>query len=344
MSEIITGKGIDIHKLIGKLPRPKKGWTLPGHKYTGPYNPLESQLDENDNPLPGQEPYNQVDRISLFHDICYRDAESAEASAATGTGRMSKKECDKKMLISLRDMVPKNMREKFDKFFVSSVIGAKHRLGLGLPKEGLEWVSQKRNWTDQLAEELHKPVRRKFKRRQVISHGIDDIWAADLVEMQPFAKYNKGFKYILTVIDIFSKYAFMVPLKDKKGMSVSKAFSEIFKESGRRPNKVWTDKGREFYNKDVKRLGVPLYSTENEQKSSVVERFNRTLKERMYKYFTANNTNVYFDILDSLVSQYNKSKHRAIKMTPIEASKKKNEGIVHENLYGSKAKTSKAKF
>ena len=201
-----------------------------------------------------------------------------------------------------------------------------------------------KKWTDQLAEELHKPVRRKFKRRQVISHGIDDIWAADLVEMQPFAKYNKGFKYILTVIDIFSKYAFMVPLKDKKGMSVSKAFSEIFKESGRRPNKVWTDKGREFYNKDVKRLGVPLYSTENEQKSSVVERFNRTLKERMYKYFTANNTNVYFDILDSLVSQYNKSKHRAIKMTPIEASKKKNEGIVHENLYGSEAKTSKAKF
>ena len=102
--------------------------------------------------------------------------------------------------------------------------------------------------------------------------------------------------------------------------------------------KMWTDKGKEFYNKHVKALGVQLYSTEKEEKSSVVERWNRTMKEKMFKYFSANNTKKYIDILDEMVNNYNSTKHSSIKMTPVEASNKKNKNRVWLNLYG-KART-----
>ena len=100
----------------------------------------------------------------------------------------------------------------------------------------------------------------------------------------------------------------------------------------RKPTKMWVDKGKEFYNKDVQGL-VELYSTENEEKSSVVERWNRTMKEKMFKYFTTNSTNVYIDVIDELVEQYNHTKHSSIKMLPVEASKKENEVVVWRNLY-----------
>ena len=101
--------------------------------------------------------------------------------------------------------------------------------------------------------------------------------------MQAFSKFNRGIKYLLAVIDVFSKYGYLVPLKDKTGKSVASVLKTIFKE--RQPEKMWVDKGKEFYNKDVKEL-IELYSTENEEKSSVVERWIRTMKERMWKYFT----------------------------------------------------------
>jgi len=162
---------------------------------------------------------------------------------------------------------------------------------------------------------------------------IDEIWAADLVEMQPFAEYNDGIKYLLCVIDIFSKYGWIIPLKNKTGGEVAGAFKQIF-NCDRKPGKIWVDKGLEFYNKNVKALGVELYSTENEEKSCVIERWNRTMKEKMFKYFSANSTRRYIDVLDDLVNRYNNTRHSAIKMTPIEASKKKNESIVWMNLYG----------
>ena len=105
---------------------------------------------------------------------------------------------------------------------------------------------------------------------------------------------------MLTVIDIFSKFVWIIPLKRKTGQEVVNAFSSILKE--RRPSKMWVDRGREFYNKDVQKL-VELYSTENEEKSCVIERFNRTIKEIFLKYFSANNTRNYFDVLDLLVDQ-----------------------------------------
>ena len=186
-----------------------------------------------------------------------------------------------------------------------------------------------------LAEELHKTVRRKFKRRRVLVSGIDKIWAADLADMQAFSKFNRGIKYLLAVIDVFSKYGYLIPLKDKKGKSVASALKTIFKE--RKPEKMWVDKGKEFYNKDVKEL-IELYSTENEEKSSIVERWIRTMKEKMWKYFTDNNTSVYIDILPDLVKDYNNTRHSSIKMTPVEASQKKNELMVWRNLYPDRLK------
>ena len=116
------GGNIDIHSIIGKLPRPKKGFTLPNHKYTGPWNPLHEQLDENDNPLPGQEPYNQVDAIAMKHDICYRDHEDR------------KHDCDRQVISDLNTMKSKNLREKVDRAFVKGVTGTKLKLGLGPAK------------------------------------------------------------------------------------------------------------------------------------------------------------------------------------------------------------------
>ena len=165
--------------------------------------------------------------------------------------------------------------------------------------------------------------------------GIDEIWAADLVDMQSFSKYNHGTKYLLTVIDIFSKYGWIVPLKQKTGAATAAAFELIF-SSGRKPSKIWVDKGKEFYNKEVKKVlagVVEMYSTENEEKSSVIERWNRTMKDKMFKYFSANSTRKYIDVLDTLLEQYNNTKHSSIKMTPLEASTKKNESKVYRNLY-----------
>ena len=144
--------------------------------------------------------------------------------------------------------------------------------------------------------------------------------------MQQFSKWNKGYRYLLMVLDVFSKYGWIVPLKDKKGETVAEAFKKIFKE-GRKPQYLWTDKGKEYYNKHVKELldknKITLYSTENEEKSSVCERWNRTIKSEMWKQFTVQGNTMYLDMLPKILKQYNNTKHSSIKMTPIEASKKK---------------------
>ena len=153
--------------------------------------------------------------------------------------------------------------------------------------------------------------------------------------MKAFEKYNDGYTFLLLVIDIFSKYGWIVPLKNKKGETVAKALKNIFEK--RKPEKLWTDKGTEFYNKNVKDL-IELYSTENEEKSSIVERWIRTMKEKMWKYFTDNNTYNYMDVLPELVEDYNNTVHSSTKLTPIDASKKKNELTVWRNLYPDRYK------
>ena len=205
------------------------------------------------------------------------------------------------------------------------------------------------DWSKQLADELHKPIKRKFEKRRVLSHGVDEIWSADLVFMEKLSKWNKGYKYILTVIDVFSKFAWVLPLKDKKSISITNAFKSIVKNSNRKPQFLWVDKGSEFYNKTfkewLKNNNIEMYSTFNEGKAVVIERFNRTFKANMYKQFTIQNNTIWYNILNELVKKYNSTKHNSIKMTPIEASKKINEGTVYFNLYGDiEPSSAKPKF
>ena len=174
----------------------------------------------------------------------------------------------------------------------------------------------------QLANELHKPIIKKFNKRKVYSSFKDNIWGVELADMQLLSKFNKGFRFLLCVIDIFSKYAWVIPLKDKKGISIVNAFQKILKEFNRKPNKIWVDKGRKFYNSSFKKWlkdnDIEMYSTNNEGKFVIAERFIKTLKNKIYKYMTSISKNVYIDKLDDIVKKYNNTCHTSIKMKPVD--------------------------
>ena len=169
-----------------------------------------------------------------------------------------------------------------------------------------------------LAEELHKPLIKKFNKRKVYSQFKDNIWGVDLADIQSLNRKNKGIKYLLYAIDLYSKYAFVIPLKDKKGIIIVNAFNKIIKQSNRKPNKIWVDQGREFYNRVFKKWlsdnDIIMCSTYNEGKSVVAERFIRTLKNKLYKHMATTGGNVYYDVLDDVVNEYNNTKHNTIKI------------------------------
>ena len=165
--------------------------------------------------------------------------------------------------------------------------------------------------------------------------------------MQLLSKLNKGIKYILCVIDLFSKYAFVVPLKDKKGISIVNAFQSFLNKSKRKPNKIWIDKGSEFYNASFKKWlqdsDIVMYSTSNEGKSFVAERFIRMLKSKIYKYMTSIYKNVYIDKLNTIVNKYNNTHHTTIKMKPIDVKDKDPKFKVGDHVRISKYKNIFAK-
>ena len=171
----------------------------------------------------------------------------------------------------------------------------------------------------QLANGLHRQVIEKFKRRKVYSSIRDNIWGVDLADMQSLSKYNKGIKYLLCAINFFSKYAWVVPLKDKRVITIVNVFQKITSK-GRKPSKIWVDRGGEFYNNLFERFlkinNIEMYSTCNEGKSVVAERFNRTLKNKIFQHMAAVSKNVYFDILDDIVIKYNNTVNRTVKMKP----------------------------
>ena len=140
--------------------------------------------------------------------------------------------------------------------------------------------------------------------------------------MQLLSKHNKGIRFLLCAIDIFSKYAWVVPLKDKKGVSIATAFQSILKQSNRKPNKIWVDKSSEFYNASFKKWlqdnDIAMYSTHNKGKSVAAERFIRTLKIKIYKDIISISKNVYIDKLDDIVHEYNNAYHTTIKMKSID--------------------------
>jgi len=191
---------------------------------------------------------------------------------------------------------------------------------------------------------LHKPTTSRFRRRRVYSKGIADLLQADLVDLSSIATYNGGHRFLLTAIDVFTKRAWAIPLKSKSGREVTSAFDRILKDL--RFNMVQTDKGSEFKNVHFQRLmteyQVHHYTSENEDlKASVVERFNRTLKQKMFRYFSTHQTRRYLDVLDDLIESYNNTRHRAIGMAPSQVSSA-NEQKVRGRLYGSSAGSGKA--
>jgi hypothetical protein len=179
------------------------------------------------------------------------------------------------------------------------------------------------------AREVHRPVIKKFPKRKIVTLYIDDLWAADLVIMDKFAKENDGYKYMLNVIDTFSKFAWSEPLFRKNGDEVVRAFNTILQratnhDGHKAPNLLHTDKGREFVNKEFRGLlnkyDIKMYHTENEEKSAIIERFNRTLNERMKVQFEARRSFRWVDILQSLLSDYNASVHTTIHMRPVDVN------------------------
>ncbi len=174
---------------------------------------------------------------------------------------------------------------------------------------------------------LHKQYRRRFKRNKTVVGSIDKQWQIDLADMTDLSRPNGGYRYILTCIDVFSRYAWAIPVKKKSGPEVADAFRKLFREAHPRvPEKIQTDKGKEFFNKEVRTLlrskNIHLFATESEFKAALVERFNRTLKTRLWRFFTANNTNRYLTVLPRIMHSYNNSVHRSIGQTPASVTKK----------------------
>lgn len=173
----------------------------------------------------------------------------------------------------------------------------------------------------QIVDEIHSSARKTFPRRHTIIRSKNETWQADLVEMIPYSKENKNIKYILTVIDIFSKYAWAIPLKNKTGLEVMQALKKIL-ESGAVPRNFHTDMGKEFFNSHVKKLldtyEINHYTTYSTKKAAIVERFNRTLKDKMWKKFSFNGSYKWLSLLPKLVDEYNNTVHRKIGMKPVD--------------------------
>lgn len=214
-------------------------------------------------------------------------------------------------------------------------------------KEIKHWLESQETYT------LHKPVQRRFSRNRYILSNINELWQADLSDMRSYSEYNDGYNYILCVIDVFSKYAYARAIRKKNSITIKECFASIFSEAKTTPTHLQSDKGTEFVSKDVRMFlklhNVNYYTTNNPDiKASVVERFQRTLKMKMWRFFTHNNTYRYVDILQDLLYSYNHSFHRSIKMNPCDVSSR-NIMTVWRNLYSEKnneqsAQTSKPKF
>ena len=229
---------------------------------------------------------NELDKSCLAHDAAYSD--SKNLIKTTFADKILKNRAFNIAKDPKYDGYQRGLASMVYKFCDSKVASPdKKSSGSGAKHINTKITPQ----NQQLAEGLHKPIIRKFEKRKVHAAFKDNIWGADLAAMQLLSKYNKGITFLLCVLDTFSKYAWVVPLKDKKGISIVKAFQSILKQLNRKPNKIWVDKGSEFYNAYFKKWlrdnDLVMYSTHNEGKSAVAEQFIRTLKSKIYKYMTS---------------------------------------------------------
>ena len=202
----------------------------------------------------------------------------------------------------------------------------------GIHKDRVQqWLSHQDAYT------LHKPVLYKFPRRRIIVNGIDHQWQADLMDLHSLRRYNDNNTFVLIVIDVLSKYTWARILKNKTGLTLVQAFDNILKSSGRRPKKLQTDKGTEFLNKHfqhfLKQEEIHFFVSENDDiKCAIAERVIRTIKEKLWRYFTKTQTYRYVEVLPKIIKNYNHSYHRSIKLSPAEVNSG-NQEQVWKTLY-----------
>ena len=316
---------VDIHSLLEKNPV-TKAMLKPkfGYKYLGPYNgPLEKQMlyDKKTGDIYKyyDKSKNVLDKIASRHDICYE------------LKPKNKGLCDRIMVKEI-DNIPYKERP-YGTFAIKQIINTKQKLGMG-------------NFTmEDLSEELNKPVINKFERIKVIVNHIDDIHSCDLVDMTKYFRINKGYKYIFTHIDIFSKYAWSFPLKAKTIKEIKSCFQKIFKE--RKPSYIWSDQESAFFSKEMLKFfedhNIKIYYTNSNLKAVVIERFNRSLRELMMKKFVKSNNTVWYNILPELLKTYNNRYHHTIKMKPIDANKL-NEKHIKNTVYNYDITNKKPKY
>ena len=260
--------GGDIQKFSEKLPgfiwsKYPKEKHLPSYNYLGPGTRLDIRLDENNLPKPGEEPINEIDRIAYIHDLAYQKSSNIQ----------DRHRADLDMIEGLKGLQNLSFLQKLIKALIIKLFKTKIKLGGGTraakaqaienlykqptektkdrtdtPKGRADGTPKERKI---LANELHKPFRRPKQLRKINFRSKDNIWNADLLHMPEEDSRNDPYKYILTVLDGYTRYAWAVPLKHKDGLSVSNAFKEIMRKSERRPRKLWVDQGKEFYNEHM---------------------------------------------------------------------------------------------
>ena len=240
-----------------------------------------------------------------------------------------------------RDSISKtNQRLKRAYFTAShpSSFGGEKKLSRGLkrsPKINSKIIS---NWLERRdTYTLHRPVRKRFPRRKYIVNGIDDLWQIDLTDLTSLSTHNDGKKYILFVIDVFTRKLFARVMKTKTGKDTSQAFADIVQSEGRTPNNLQSDQGKEFLNTDFQRLlktyRINHYMSKNQEiEASLVERVQRTIKAMVFRYFTHSNSYRYIESLPKLVNSYNNTYHSAIQMAP-NAVNKENEEVIWQLQY-----------
>jgi len=220
----------------------------------------------------------------------------------------------------------------------SGSYGGAERLYQRVRERGISREQVRQFLSKQQAYTLHKPARRHFKRNKTYVSGIDKQWQVDLADMQGLSRQNNGIKYLLACIDIFSKYAWVIPIKNKSAPIMTVAFTQLFDQAApRKPLKIQSDRGKEFFNKSVRSLFENTYQIKHfaswsDQKAAICERFIRTLKTRIWTYLSANKTERYIDALDSILKSYNNSTHRSIKMKPADVTHK-DETKIWRRLY-----------
>ena len=368
--------GGDIQKFSEKLPgfiwaKYPKEKHIPGYAYLGPGTRLDIRLDKNDFPKPGDEPINEIDQLAYKHDLAYRSDDinirhKADQEMINGLKQLKNLSIPQRLI---RTLIIRLFRAKIklgqgaraakaqaiDALYKQPVLKQepkpkgrvhgsfketskpKSRVG-DHPKVSTQTSDVKTKYEldkmVKLANEIHKPFRKPKQLRKIKFKSKDNIWNADLIIMPQ----EKDFKYILSVMDGYTRNGWCIPLKNKKKETVANAFKDIMKKSKRKPNKLFVDEGNEFYNQhmfDLFRFKKEhilekdedgeyknqIYSVFNFGKNPVIERFNRTLTNKLWKQFTVRGNQNWLDILQLTVSKYNNTIHSTIGTTPALASK-----------------------